>query len=133
MHDVLRLGTGGVFGHEHHWDVVFHRITDRALHGVEQLLHGPVFGVHADGARAEEGRGLNVHAVLGLKIDQGFDVRNDRPDRTAGLDGVVVFADVTEHGVDVVDVERASSGEAKIDPLKAELLHVIEEFLLLLD
>ena len=38
---------------------------------------------------------------------------------------------MTEHGVDVIDVERAGSGEAKIDPLKAKLLHVIEQFLLL--
>ena len=133
LNDVFWLGTGGVLGHEHHRDVLFNRETDRTFHGVEQLLHGPIFGVHADGARAEEGRGLDVHAVLGLKVNQGFDVRHDRAHSTSGLNGVIVLADVTEHRVDVVDVERTRSGEAKIDPLQAKLLHVIEQFLLLFD
>ena len=59
---------------------------------------------------------------------------SDTTVRTAHPDvWVVVFADVGQHRVDVFEVEWPSPWQAEVNLLKAEALHVIQQFLLLLD
>ena len=53
--------------------------------------------------------------MLGLHLDQRFDIAHQGPNGRSGPNGVVVFADVGEHGVDVRPVERTGSRETQVN------------------
>ena len=131
--DIFGIGPRGILGDKHHGDVVVNGIGDGLFHRGHEFLHRPAFGVLTDGAGAQESGGLDFHFVLGLHLHQRFDISHQGPNGRTRADGVVVFPDVSEHGIDVVAMERASPWQAEVDLLQTELFHVAEKFNLLLD
>ena len=108
---ILGFGSGGVFGHEHDGNVVFHGEGDRFFHGGHELLHRPSLGVLANGAGPKEGGGLDFHLVFSLHFHNRFDVAHQCSDGCPGSDLEPVIADVGQHGVDVVKMVGARSRE----------------------
>ena len=71
--------------------------------------------------------------MLGLHFDQRFDIAHQGSNSSAGANGVIVLTNVGQHGIDVVAMERAGPWQTKVHLLEAQLLHVAEQFDLLLN
>ena len=76
---------------------------------------------------------MDFHLVLGLHLNQRFNVAHQGTNRCTGSDGIVVFADVRQHGIDVIAMERPGTGKTQIHFLETEFFHVSEEFDFLLN
>ena len=55
--------------------------------------------------------------MLGLHFNQRLDIAHEGPNSRSGLNGVVVFTNVCEHGVDVGPVERPGSWQTQVNLL----------------
>ena len=130
---VLGVRTRRVFGHKHDRNIVFHGVRDGFLHRGHQFLHRPTFRVLANGAGTEEGRGLDFHLVFCLHLHEGLNVAHEGSNGRTRPNGVIVFSNVREHGVDVISMMRTCPGQTEVDFLQTKLFHVAEEFDFLLD
>ena len=72
--DFLGFGASRVFCDKHHGNVIVHREGDGFLSSTENSFHGPILSVLANRTGAEEGACLNLHLMLGLQVNQGFDI-----------------------------------------------------------
>ena len=69
--------------------------------------------------------------MLGLHFHQWLNVAHQGSNGGTRADGVIVLANMSQHGIDVVSVERSSAWKTKVNFLQAQLFHVAQEFDLL--
>ena len=104
-----------------------HGVLHRLLRGLEQEVVGPAFGVAANRAGADEGRGLNVQP--GALHDLG-----DRPDivlvgagRAVGANLHFVADDLARQRLAIRDRARPRAGQTQIERVDAQGFHQMQD------
>ena len=125
--DHLRIAAGRVLGDVHGIEAQRHRVFHRLFRGLEQEVIGPVFGVAADRAGADEGGGLDVQP--GALHDLG-----DRPNvifvsarRAVGANLHLVADDLAGQRLAVRQRARSRARQAEVERVDAQGFHQMQD------
>ena len=123
------LGPGGVFGHVHHRQAVFHGVRDGFLGGLEDPVQGPVFGVLPDGGRSDERRGLDRDPDVVHHPHDGLDVGDHGARRAVRGDGQLGVADLPGERPHLLHHARARPRQPDVGGHDTEVGHEVQQAL----
>ena len=125
--DHRRIAAAGVLGHVHRFEAERHGELHRLFRGLEQEVVGPVFGVAANRAGADESRRLDVQP--GALHDLG-----DRPDvifvsagGAVGANLHLVADDLVGQRFAIRDRTRSRAGQPQVERVDAQRFHQMQD------
>ncbi len=127
------IAAGGVLGHVHDVEAEPDRILHGVFRGALQEVVGPVFGVAADGAGADEGRHLDGNAGGLHDLGDRTNVVLMRAGCAVGLDLQLGAADLARQRLAMRLRARARAGQADVEHVDADGFHQVKDLDLLLD
>ena len=108
------MGAGRVLGHVHDREAVLRRVTHRFLGVLHEPLERPVLDVLADGARADEGAGLDRNPDFIGDVEDRLDVANEGARGAVGADLELGAHDLAGERRHRLDVPAPGAREAEI-------------------